>query len=235
MTDHTIQSQFLNEKIVIKVYEPEHFDPLYENQVCIMQDGDDYFHLGRIATVSDRLHEEQDIVNTTFVGIPYTDRYDRWRKYYPDGEQFTAYKRFLQKEVVPLVDELLPLNPLGTKRALIGDSLAATISLLTAIDFPELFHYVIMQSPLVDDKVLHFVENFTGNQRPEIYHTIGLKETNVPTTKHDVIDFVQPNKRLAALIKDRFPIYKYVENEEGNHTWKYWQKELPDILIEVFG
>ena len=234
MYDKTIDSRHLNESITIRIYEPEEFDSLYETNVCIMQDGDDYFQVGRIATVSDQLHENDDIVNTTFVGIPYIDRFDRWKKYHPNGEQFEAYKLFIHDEVVPLLDELLPINPLGTVRTLLGDSLGATISLLVALDYPETFQQVIIQSPYVDDKVTTFVEQFSSNIEPEIFHTYGLKELEVPTTKLGRLDFVEPNETLVELLKGKFSIYQLEINPEGNHTWKYWQQELPNILAKVF-
>lgn len=234
MYDKTIESKFLQESITVRIYEPEQFDSLYENNVCIMQDGDDYFQIGRVATISDQLHGEGDIVNTTFIGIPYIDRYDRWKKYHPDGEQFEAYKLFMYEELLPLLDELLPINPLGTVRTLLGDSLGATVSLMAALDQPNLFQRVIMQSPYVDDLVLHAVEEFDDVTEPEIYHTYGLKELEVPTTKLGQLNFLEPNEALVDLLKAKFRIYEYEVNREGNHTWKYWQKELPHILAKVF-
>lgn len=234
MYDRTIDSIHLDESITIKVYEPEEFDSLYENNICIMQDGDDYFQMGRVATISDRLHSNFDIVNTTFVGIPYIDRFDRWKKYHPDGEQYTAYMAFIHDEVVPLLEELIPLNPLGSQWTLLGDSLGGTISLMTALHYPEAFQRVIMQSPYVDEKVIKTVEQFDELIEPEIFHTYGLKETEVPTTKMGRLDFVEPNKKLIALLEEKFSTYEYEVNKEGNHTWKYWQQELPDIIAKVF-
>lgn len=234
MYDRTIDSKHLQESITLRIYEPEEFDSLYENNVCIMQDGDDYFQIGRIATVSDTLHENYDIVNTTFVGIPYIDRYDRWKKYHPDGEQFEAYKLFMYEEVLPLLDDILPINPLGTVRTLLGDSLGATVSLMTALSYPDTYNRVIMQSPYVDDKVLRFVEQYKELTEPEIYHTYGLKELKVPTTKLGRLNFLEPNETLVKLLKEKFSTYEYEVNPDGNHTWKYWQQELPHILAKVF-
>lgn len=234
MFDQEIDSKFLQEKMVVKIYEPEEFDSLYENKVCIMQDGNDYFQLGRIATLSDKLHDAGDIVNTTFVGIHYIDRYDRLKKYHPDGEQFEAYVKFLTEEVVPLLDDLLPINPLGTVRTLMGDSLAGTIALTTAMKHPNLFHQVIMQSPLVDESVIEIVEQATDVEPLEVYHSIGLLETEVPTTGGERVNFLIPNERLANILKDKLYDYEYVKIKEGNHTWKYWQQELPSILEKMF-
>lgn len=234
MYDQTIESSHLQESITVRIYEPETFDSLYENNVCLMQDGDDYFQIGRVATISDQLHDDGDVVNTTFIGIPYIDRYDRWKKYHPDGEQFEAYKLFIYEELLPLLDDILPINPLGTIRTLLGDSLGATVSLMLALDYPKLFQRVIMQSPYVDEHVLHVVEQFESINEPEIYHTYGLKELSVPTTKLGRLNFLEPNEALVNLLQKKFSIYEYEVNPEGNHTWKYWQQELPLILAKVF-
>lgn len=234
MYDHTINSTHLNESITIKIYEPENYDSLYEHHVCIMQDGDDYFQMGRVATLSDRFHEDDDIVNTIFVGIPYVDRFDRWKKYHPDGEQFDAYQRFIVEELVPVLEELLPLNPLGKEYTLLGDSLGGTVSLITALKYPEQFQKVIMQSPYVDEKVLDYVVNFDHVHEPEIWHTYGLKETEVGTTKLGKLDFVEPNEKLVEQLEGKISHYHVSINEDGNHTWKYWQQELPTLLNEVF-
>src|SRR5699024_8141600 len=91
MYDKQIRSISLQEEMTVKIYQPEEINPLYETKVCLMQDGNDYYQLGRVATVSDRLHEDGSIVNTVFVGIHYIDRADRLKKYHPKGEQFQAY------------------------------------------------------------------------------------------------------------------------------------------------
>lgn len=233
MTTYKINSNYLNEEMTLAVYEAETFDSLYENQVCIMQDGDDYFQIGRIQRISDNLHDADDLINTTFVGIHYIDRFDRLKKYHPDGEQHEAYKQFLAKEVLPLLQEKLPLNPLGTSFHLLGDSLAGTIALLTALDHPKTFSSVMMQSPLVNETVLTRVkENIDGFQLP-VYHSIGLKESKVQTTKDGIVDFLTPNRALKETLSQAGIIYHYQEIEEGNHTWKFWQKELPSLIKQM--
>src|SRR5690625_7881261 len=104
MAEREINSKFLNEKMTVKIFKPEKFSDLYKYTVCIMQDGNDYFQMGRIATLSDRLHESEEITNTVFVGIHYQDRHDRRKKYHPAGEQNESYTNILVSEVVPLLN-----------------------------------------------------------------------------------------------------------------------------------
>lgn len=234
MIEHEIDSSYLREKMTLKIYQPESFTPLYKYHICIMQDGNDYFQLGRVATLSDRLHDEYEIENTIFVGIHYQDRQDRLKKYHPDGEQHDAYVKFLVHEVVPYLDEQLPTYHMGGSRALMGDSLAGTLAIVVASKYPNTFGKVVMQSPLVDEKVLEIVENAQNLQGIDIYHTIGTNETNVKTTVDPDVDFVTPNRKLKELIEQKGSTYYYKEIPDGEHTWKYWQKDMQTVLTTMF-
>jgi len=233
MLEQTIESDFLKEKMNVLIYLPEAFSPMNTFHVCIMQDGDDYFQLGRVATVSDKLHDEADIEDTVFVGIHYRDKYDRRKKYHPNGEQQENYFRFLTEEVVPKLDPLLP-HQLTQSRALMGDSLAGTLALMTAMRRSDLFSKVIIQSPYVNDLVMHTVKQANTIHTLEIYHTIGTAETNVQTLVESDVDFLTPNRELYSLLKDKGPVYHYKEIEAGKHTWKYWQEDMPHALQTMF-
>ncbi|MEN2767613.1 alpha/beta hydrolase [Ornithinibacillus xuwenensis] len=234
MLERQIESDYLNEVMTLKIYQPESFSPLYKYHICIMQDGNDYYQLGRIATFSDQLHDDAEIENTVFVGIHYKDRQDRLKKYHPSGEQYEAYTKFLVREVVPLLDDFLPTYHMGGTRALMGDSLAGTLALTIAIRYPNTFGKVIMQSPLVDDVVLDLVKQAENLHGLDIYHTIGTAETNVETTLNPDVDFLTPNRRLKDLIEQKGTTYYYKEIPEGIHTWKYWQKDMVQALKAIF-
>jgi len=234
MYDIQIESTFLHETMTVKIYEPEQYNSLYENQIVIMQDGNDYFQLGRVATVSDEMHDDYELSNTVFVGIHYIDRFDRLKKYHPDGEQYEAYKKFLIQEVIPAVENICPLNPLGTTYALMGDSLAGTIALMTAMDAPEIFSKIVLQSPLVNEEVLEIARQASAIKDVAIYHSIGLDETNVGTTKDGLVDFLTSNRELAHHLQQHVMNYTYQEIENGNHTWKFWQKEMRTVFETMF-
>ncbi|SEP85425.1 alpha/beta hydrolase [Piscibacillus halophilus] len=234
MLDKEINSDYLDETLVVKIYKPKNFSSLYKYHICIMQDGNDYYQLGRAATVSDRLHEQKEIENTIFVGIHYKDRYDRWDKYHPEGQKNEAYMKFLVFEALPMLDRELPSYHVGSTRVLMGDSLGGTISLMTALKYPNNFGKIIMQSPYVDDQVIKAVNHSSEIQNMSIYHTIGLDETEVPTTKGEQDDFLTPNRELHGILKEKVNDYTYKELE-GKHTWKQWQKDLPEALKQIFG
>lgn len=235
MTEKQIDSTYLGETMTLKIYQTENYSSLYKYNLCIMQDGNDYFQLGRTATFSDRLHEAGKLENTIFVGIHYLDKFDRRKKYHPSGEQNEAYIKFLAKEVVPFLDDAFPTYLMGQTRALMGDSLAGTLALMTALKYPHTFGKVVMQSPYVDETVLQAVENANFMDGMEIYHTIGTAETAVKTTDDKISDFLEPNRRLHEIISKQNTTYTYHELPDGEHTWKYWQKDLPNALQAIFG
>ncbi|MBM7553996.1 alpha/beta hydrolase [Thalassobacillus pellis] len=234
MQDHAIQSSYLNEEMKLKVYLPENFSPLYKYHICIMQDGNDYYQMGRVATLSDKLHEQKQIESTIFVGIHYKDRYDRQDKYHPNGEKQAAYIKFLVNEVAPFLDDEFPGYHMGSGRTLMGDSLGGTVSLMTAIKYPNIFGNVVMQSPFVNDAVMNAVKGSKDLASLAIYHTIGDQETEVETTNGDVKDFLKPNRELRDYLNRQPSTYIFHELE-GDHTWKYWQQDMERVLLTMFG
>lgn len=222
-------SDSLQEDITLLVYIPANFSPLQKCTICIANDGKDYFQMGRIGRVTDSLLYEGEIENIIIIGIPYNDVQDRRTKYHPDGEKFEAYVRFLAHELVPFLEEEFPSYGVGHGRVLIGDSLAATISLMTALRYPHTFGKVLMQSPYVDEKVLSAVKECKEPHLLKLYHVIGKHEVDVPTTDGKRSNFIEPNRELhKAILEKQFP--HFYEEFDGEHTWKYWQKGLPQAL-----
>jgi enterochelin esterase-like enzyme len=228
-----LYSKELNEELKMLVYLPATFSPLYKYSLLIAQDGKDYFQLGRIPRLADELLGNKEIENMIIVGIPYKDVEDRRRKYHPDGEENDAYIRFLAHELVPYLDEHFPTYHMGMGRALIGDSLGATVSLRTALKYPNTFGKVILQSPLVNEKVLDEVENFSYPHLLNIYHVIGKGETEVKTTDGMVKDFLTPNRQLHGLFTEK-KFSSFYEEFDGDHTWKHWQPDLRRALKVMF-
>ncbi|MCT2535683.1 alpha/beta hydrolase-fold protein [Aquibacillus koreensis] len=233
MVEEQIDSKFLNETITLKWYQPEAFTPLNKYHLCIMQDGDDYFQMGRVATLSDRLHDEYEIENTIFVGIHYNDKYDRQDKYHPSGKKQSAYIRFLTQEVLPFLEDTLPTHQVAGGRTLMGDSLAGTLALQVAVSHPNLIGQVIMQSPYVNETIMEIINQSTSLDTLTIYHTIGTDEENVVTTSGETKNFLTPNRALKKLMEQKQASYIYHELP-GKHTWKAWQDDLPRALTTMF-
>lgn len=228
-----LYSEALGEDVQILIHLPHNYTPLYKYAVLFGSDGKDYIQYGRIGRVIDEQMEENEIENVIFVGIPYKSVKERRRMYHPEGDKHEAYIRFLAHELVPYIDKHYPTYQVGTGRALIGDSLAATISLLTAIKYPNTFGKVILHSPYVDDYVLEKVKSAQDSSAFSIYHVIGTEETEVETQVDGIQDFLQPNRALKEAIENKGFDYFYDEFN-GNHTWKYWQADMPRAIKKNF-
>ena len=81
--------------------------------------------------------------------------------------------------------------------------LAATVSLLTALQYPNTFGKVILHSPLVNEYVLAKVENHKEVHAFSLYHVIGKDEIAVKTGDGLLTDFVTPNRKLHNLINKK--------------------------------
>lgn len=230
----TIHSKELGEEMQVLIHLPYNYSPLYKHAVLIGSDGKDYIQYGRVGRVIDQFLENSEIESVIFVGIPYKTVSERRRMYHPEGDKREAYMRFLANELVPFIDENYSTYQVGQGRGLIGDSLAATISLLTAAKYPSLFGQVILHSPYVDDFVLETVNDVKDSSSFSIYHVIGKEETNVQTVQDGVQDFLTPNRTLNKVIQSKGFPYFY-EEFEGDHTWKFWQPDVKRAIQMVYG
>ncbi len=222
----TISSSALDEEVTLLVFKPANFSTLYKYHLVIAQDGQDYFNLGRISRVTEELLQDHSIPNTILVGIPYKNVQDRLEKYHPDGQKHNAYIRFLAHELIPYLDLHYPTYQMGRGRALIGDSLGGTVSLLAGIQYPNTFGKIAMQSPFINESIINKVTQFQSPHLLQLYHVIGTKETSVETTNGEIKDFLTPNRELAEVIKSK-GFDSYFNEFDGDHTWTYWQ---PDVI-----
>ena len=231
--DFILSSRFLNTQVKTIMYLPPNYSPLYTYPLVIAQDGRDYFNLGRIASLTDTLIEEKKIKAPIICAIPYDNVKQRWHRYHPDGDQHDAFIKFLVFELLPKLKAQYALDDLASARTLLGDSLGATVSLITALRFPNTFGQAILQSPYVNDRMLQQVSTYPHADKLAIYHTIGLNETAVKTTWGDQADFLSPNRELhQALSQLHLAHYDYYELD-GDHTWKTWQKDLGKALTTM--
>lgn len=233
ITDLTFYSNALQEEIELLIYIPANYTPLYKYNILIASDGKDYFQLGGISRLTDQLIDDYEIENVIIVGVPYKNVQDRRNKYIPSGKQHEQYLRFLAHELVPYLDSEYSTYGLGSGRALIGDSMAATASLMAALKYPNIFSKVILQSPYVDDLVLKAVEEGKAQENLSIYHIIGKGENKVLTTDKIIKDFLTPNRKLHSLFVTK-GYQTFYEEFDGNHTWKYWKPDLKRALTKNF-
>lgn len=229
-----INSDALDRSMPLMIYLPPNYSDLYTYPLVIVQDGRDYFQLGRLPKVADQLIENGDIHDIIIVGIPYENPKMRWEMYHPDGELNQDYVKFLVCELLPFMKSQYAVDDLAASRTLVGDSLGGTVSFLTALQYPNTFSNVIMQSPYIDSNIIQQAKTSYNLSTFSIYHVIGRQETEVKTTNGSTQNFLEPNRQLNQTLESKkIAHYSYYELE-GNHTWKSWQPDVVRALKEMF-
>lgn len=232
--DISFFSEYLQEEMQLLIYIPANYTPLNKYNILIASDGKDYFQLGGIPRLADELIDNYEIEDVIIVGIPYKNYLDRKRKYIPTGDQHEAYLKFLANELVPYLDEEYATLQLGRSRALIGDSMAATVALMATLKYPSIFGKAILHSPFVDKHVLDTMRTATNVENLSYYHVVGKQENHVVLKDNTIMDFLTPNRELHDIMLNR-GVETFYEEFDGDHTWKHWKPDLKRALIDTFG
>lgn len=229
IVDDSIYSKQLTQNVPLMVYLPHNYSPLYTYPTLYLQDGEDYFSLGKIARFLDQLIDEQKIEKCIVIGVPVKSKRERLVLYRSKGTKYERYMRFFAEELVPYIDKAYATHPISGARAIMGDSLGGSISLDIALHYPYTFHYVISQSGAFYEGTVERLMAF--EQSPSllsIYQTIGSEETNVDTSIGN-LDLLDLNREVKEAIEIK-NIPLFYKEYKGDHTWGYWQEDIPNIL-----
>lgn len=232
LQEFSLPSRHLGRDETVIVYTPFRYSPLYSYPVLYVQDGRDYLAMGRLATLLDQWGEDRKTQDCLAVFLP-VEKEVRFARYHPDGSQHEAYKRFLAEEVVSFIDQNYSTHPLGGARTLIGESLGGVVSLFTALTYPNTFGQVAMQSGAFDQALCEAVSRHGRLDSLSVYMEVGTEETAVQSSR-GLLDLVQANRELYRIMQQKGATLRF-ETFEGDHTWGYWQENLPRILRHFFG
>ncbi|MCK1976491.1 esterase family protein [Jeotgalicoccus huakuii] len=229
----SIESSACNETFDVQYYLPKSYSDLYKYNVIITFDSQDFFKYGQIERLIEKLEKTEEIERTIIVGVPYPSV--EWRKHYfnPNGEHHENFVTFVGRELNSFIDNHFSTLKMANSRLLMGESLAGSFSLSTALTYPNTFGQVLAFSPFVDDE---FINRFKDNMNLinlNIYHTIGLEEDDFTTIMGEQADFLTPNRKLNAVLEEEPLEYEYKELE-GGHIWKTWKPELKNVLLYFF-
>ncbi|MFD1406591.1 alpha/beta hydrolase [Kroppenstedtia eburnea] len=227
-----IVSDHLGETRPFQVYLPPEHDMDQSYPVIYLQDGDDYFNLGRLATQANRLILDGQAHPFAAVAIP-VDKKKRTSEYAPHGERNPLYLRFFAEELVPMVERDFPVAASVDDRVLGGSSLGGTVSLHLALTHPDRFRRVLSQSGAFLPPTLDAIRRAESLDGLEIYQTVGKAESDVPTHMGS-LNLLARNREVCRALQEKNARVLYSE-QEGGHTWGFWQKDLPQALLTFFG
>ena len=195
-----------------------------------IQDGKDYLELGGLEkAIQDVVHLYPELANhLVFVLIHPGDSIERWESFSRKGTSFHDYLRFINDEFIPEIESNLGVAKIS-KRGLLGDSLAGNISLNIALEKPEIWTHVLLQSPAISDgdiKQLEALDLSTWN----VYQTVGIYEDEfVSAISKEKLYILTRNRQLYKSFLLKNVNVNYVESED-DHLWKVWERDLPAAL-----
>jgi predicted alpha/beta superfamily hydrolase len=246
---HELQSRIFGNTRLLRVWLPPDYDGWGATRypVFYLNDGQNLFdpstafagvhwQVGETAT---RLIAEKKIRPLIIVGIDNTGR-RRLREYIPyksvDPKVLhpvgTCYPEFLQREVMPLIEERYSILKGAENTGLGGSSLGGLIALYTEMAAPGIFGRLLIESPslfVANGKILDECHRFRS--WPErVYVGMGTRE--VGNAERDA-KIVAGARELAGILRDAGLNEKRLRvriAEGATHTEAAWAARFPEAL-----
>ncbi|BCU51932.1 enterochelin esterase-like enzyme [Staphylococcus auricularis] len=224
-------SDILNRDITLSIYLPKDYSALRQYKIIFCFDGRDFFSFGQIHRKYEKLRQTKRIDDAIFVGFHYESVDKRREEFHPQGDKAPLTVKTMAQELLPYVEAQFPTYHLANSRILLGDSLAGSIALLTALSYPRIFSQVGVLSPQHDDVLTQLLDRCQFKSNLTIWQAVGKEESDfaLPTTGKRA-DFLTPNRTLHEHIAATEITHHY-EEFEGGHRWKSWQGILDDLLL----
>jgi enterochelin esterase-like enzyme len=214
---HDFESKIIQGLRQIHVYLP-HIYGGDDYPVVFVQDGGEYITLASMVNVLDNLIFQDLILPVVAVFI---DPVDRNYEYFLNVD----YERMLVEEIMPFVRARYRLAGDPAETAIMGASLGGAISLMIAMDHPEVFGNCGSQSGAfeVDQARLLKVAKESPRQPINIYLDCGRFG-----------DLTPENRQMRDILKAKGYMYEYQEFNEG-HSWGNWRAHIDDMLVFFWG
>lgn len=215
---HEFSSKILGNTRLIQVYLPPHYTPGGSYPAIFVQDGGEYITLGSMTNVLANLAAKGLVPPVVAVFI---DPVDRNYEYYLNP----AYERMIVEEVLPFVREQYGVARKPSDTAIMGASLGGEISLMIALDHPEVFGKCGSQSGafgIEEGKQIAMVGR--GSRKPvDVYLDCGTFES-----------LLESNRAMRDALKGKGYQVRYREFNEG-HSWGNWRAHIDEALTFFWG
>jgi enterochelin esterase family protein len=231
LQQHTIRSAAFGERRELQVYVPARYRPRRRYPLLVVHDGDDFLRFANLKVVLDNLIHRLEIAPMV---VALTQSPDRLREYAASE----AHGRFIAEELVPQLEQELPLEARPESRGLLGASFGAVASLSTAWRHQGVFGRLGLLSgsfaftdigksergpafaPVVD-----FVNAFRadpGRPASKLFVSCGVYES-----------LIYENRSLVPLLQASGMDVRYVEVRDG-HNWENWRDRMREGLSWLF-
>lgn len=232
----TIEERHLDSKVFgdwrpIQIYRPARFRETKRYPLLVVHDGLDYLKFANLQEILDNLIHRLELPPLIAV---MTQSSDRMKEYAADEQ----HADFIVKDLVPQMEDLLPLIREPSARAMMGASFGAVASLSTAWHHPGFFGKLFLQSgsfvfteigdhdrPPMFDPVVKFVNEFRkkpGRPADQVFLSCGVYES-----------LIYYNRSLVPLLQETGMQVRVREANDG-HNWENWRDRLREGLSSLF-
>ncbi|MCC6872699.1 MAG: DUF3327 domain-containing protein [Sandaracinaceae bacterium] len=224
----TIESKAVGGTRTGYIYLPARFRRSRRYPLLVVHDGSDYLRYSGMRTVLDNLIHRLEIPDLIAALV---DSPDRLREYANDE----THARFLTEELVPYLQDNLPLQDTPQGRCLMGASFGGVAALSTAWRYPGFWGRLLLQSGSfaftdigkrnrrgpVFDRVVEFMNTYRGEPlavSERVFVSCGVYES-----------LIYENRSLVPLLDSTGMQVRFVEARDG-HNWENWRDRLREGL-----
>ena len=232
LVELTVPSKALRGDRRVTVYLPARFRRTASYRLLVVHDGGDFLQYAAAQTVLDNLIHRLDVAETV---VAFTHPGDRLAEY----ANSAAHSRFLTAELLPHLEETLPLMGQRSGRCLLGASFGAVASLSAAYRAPTVYGSLVLMSGSfvytdigtdhgedpVFDPVVRFVNRYRERPRriaDRLWVGCGVYEP-----------LIVANRSIVPTFESTGMTVRYVETRDG-HCWENWRDTLRDALSWVY-
>ena len=232
LTRLRIASAALGSERRVQIYRPAAEPTRRRHPLLVVHDGSDYLRFAGLATVLDNLIARREIEPLVVALVDSPRRLSEYAAH-PD------HSRFLVDELLPRLEEELPIVAEPSARALMGASFGAVATLACAWEHPGTFGRLLLQSgsfafsDLGDrhergpafDPVVDFMRQFRrspGSPATRVFVSCGVYES-----------LIYENRSLVPLLQSAVRDLRFVEARDG-HNWENWRDRLREGLSWLF-
>jgi enterochelin esterase-like enzyme len=232
LVDIVVPSRALRRDCPVTLYRPARFRRTGRYPLLIVHDGGDYLRYAAAKTVLDNLIHRLDVAPIVAAFVSPGDRLAEYAN-------SAAHARYLTAELLPRLEDELPLAGTPSGRGLMGSSFGAVAALSTAYRYPEVYGSLLLQSGsfvFTDighdhgggppfEPVVRFVNRYRAAPRrvaDRMFVSCGVYEP-----------LIVPNRSMVPVFEAAGMAVRYVEARDG-HSWENWRDRLREGLSWIF-
>jgi enterochelin esterase-like enzyme len=224
----TVESRAFGEGRGVWIYLPAGHDPERAYPLVVIHDGDDFVAYADLPVILDNLIDAGEIPPVVAALVQTRDRLGE----YSGGRQHPA---FLVGDLLPALSARWRISEAPRERVLLGASLGAVASLVTAFRYPGVFGGLVLKSGsfILDERKLarrpHPVFHRIARVMRALRRAPPLPGTRAFVSTGELEGLASENVALASFLRERGVDVLFKSVWDGHH-WHNWRDQLRDGL-----